>query len=193
MRYKFQNLQNVCVCVRLDVSKRGGNKEDQFDLQLFRTCNGGVKLISRYYPYTDVTSNIHGELETPSRVPTNLDDRHTTLPYAFGLTVHDFDGFFDEVKLVIDLNLIQQNEQCFVRRTLLQGTSLTQWTVSSMSMVLSWSSSIGSESFWSSILLLTKIIRAIVTDVLVVVAIVEFVFHLLDLSSRTVLICQEHF
>nr|GEV56866.1 reverse transcriptase domain-containing protein [Tanacetum cinerariifolium] len=35
----------------------------------------------------------------------------------------------------------------------------------------SWSSSIGSESFWPSILLLTEIIRAIVTDVLVVVAI----------------------
>nr|GEW27662.1 hypothetical protein [Tanacetum cinerariifolium] len=39
-----------------------------------------------------------------------------------------------------------------------------------MSMVHSWSSSIGSESFWPSILLLTEIIRAIVTDVLVVVA-----------------------
>nr|GEX39901.1 putative nucleotidyltransferase, ribonuclease H [Tanacetum cinerariifolium] len=50
------------------------------------------------------------------------------------------------------------------------GTSLTQWTISSISTVLSWSSNVGSESFWPSILLLTEIIRAIVTDVLVVVA-----------------------
>nr|GEX73246.1 putative ribonuclease H-like domain-containing protein [Tanacetum cinerariifolium] len=54
------------------------------------------------------------------------------------------------------------------------GTSLTQWTISSISTVPNWSSSIGSESFWPSILLLTKIIRAIVTDVLVVVASLRF-------------------
>nr|GEX49165.1 putative reverse transcriptase domain-containing protein [Tanacetum cinerariifolium] len=42
--------------------------------------------------------------------------------------------------------------------------------VSSISTVLSWSSIIGSESLWPFILLLTKIIRAIVMDVLVVVA-----------------------
>nr|GEU37709.1 putative reverse transcriptase domain-containing protein [Tanacetum cinerariifolium] len=64
----------------------------------------------------------------------------------------------------------------------LGGTSLTQWTVSSISTVLSWSSSIGSESFWPFILLLTKIIRAIVTDVLVVVAFGENIY-----SSRAFL------
>nr|GEW41461.1 hypothetical protein [Tanacetum cinerariifolium] len=58
-------------------------------------------------------------------------------------------------------------------------------------MVLSWSSSIGFESFLPSVLLLTGIIHVIFMDVLVVVAIVKFVFHLLDLSLGTVLICQE--
>nr|GEY07282.1 retrotransposon protein, putative, unclassified [Tanacetum cinerariifolium] len=41
----------------------------------------------------------------------------------------------------------------------------------SISTVFSWSSSIGSECFWPSILLLAKIIRVIVTDILVVVAV----------------------
>nr|GEU50893.1 FAR1 DNA binding domain, zinc finger, SWIM-type, MULE transposase domain, FHY3/FAR1 family [Tanacetum cinerariifolium] len=68
------------------------------------------------------------------------------------------------------------------------GTSLTQWTVSSISTVLSWSSSIGFESFWPSILLLTKIVRAIVTDVLVVVVLLPLLmFVFLELQQY----CQQ--
>nr|GEX82794.1 hypothetical protein [Tanacetum cinerariifolium] len=55
-----------------------------------------------------------------------------------------------------------------------QGISMTQWTVSSISTILSWSSSIGFESFWPSVLLLMGIIHAIVMDVLVVVASLRF-------------------
>nr|GEZ87796.1 hypothetical protein [Tanacetum cinerariifolium] len=62
---------------------------------------------------------------------------------------------------------------------------MTQWVVSSISTVLSWSSNIGSESFWPSVLLLMGIIHAIVMDVLVVVAVIiiardiPFIFKLL--------------
>nr|GEX26573.1 hypothetical protein [Tanacetum cinerariifolium] len=45
-------------------------------------------------------------------------------------------------------------------------------------------------SSWSFV---SAILGIIVTDVLVVIAIVKFVFYLLDLSLGTVLICQDPF
>nr|GEU57317.1 reverse transcriptase domain-containing protein [Tanacetum cinerariifolium] len=78
-----------------------------------------------------------------------------------------------------------------------KGTSLTQWMVSSISMVLSWSSSIGSESFWPSILLLMGIIHAIFMDVLVVVALpLEFEYlraALLEFNSHLVIALLDYY
>ncbi|GKA99766.1 hypothetical protein Tco_0827760 [Tanacetum coccineum] len=63
---------------------------------------------------------LSGELRTSTRVPAYLDNQNTTLLLTFDLTVHDLDRFFDEVELVVDLNLIQRKGECFVRLTLLQ-------------------------------------------------------------------------
>ncbi|GJS44008.1 hypothetical protein Tco_0569051 [Tanacetum coccineum] len=43
-----------------------------------------------------------------------------TLIQTFDLTPHDFNGFFDKVKFVVNLDFIQWNTKCFVRQTLFQ-------------------------------------------------------------------------
>nr|GEV95416.1 integrase, catalytic region, zinc finger, CCHC-type, peptidase aspartic, catalytic [Tanacetum cinerariifolium] len=143
------------------------------------------------------------------RVPSDFDYRNMTLSYLQVLSnLHDLFGcfmdYFWSCKSVHTFCFLSRDEMrrldstpdC-ARSCVMYGTSLTQWTVSSISTVLSWSSSIGSESFWPSILLLTKIIRAIVTDVLVVVALpLEFKYlraALLEFNSHLVVVLLDYY
>ncbi|GJV66675.1 hypothetical protein Tco_1482184 [Tanacetum coccineum] len=54
---------------------------------------------------------------TSPRILTYLHDLDMALLQTFDLTVHDFDRFFNEVELVIDLDFIQWNSECFVGYT----------------------------------------------------------------------------
>nr|GEZ09593.1 putative reverse transcriptase domain-containing protein [Tanacetum cinerariifolium] len=48
-----------------------------------------------------------GELRTSPVVPTHFDDRNTTLLQTLDFTIHDLDGFFNEVQFVVNLDFIQ--------------------------------------------------------------------------------------
>nr|GFB51254.1 hypothetical protein [Tanacetum cinerariifolium] len=48
-----------------------------------------------------------GELRTSRGVPAHLDYRNTTLLQMLDLTVHDLNGFFNEVQFVVNLDFIQ--------------------------------------------------------------------------------------
>nr|GEZ02577.1 hypothetical protein [Tanacetum cinerariifolium] len=48
-----------------------------------------------------------GELRTSLGVPTHLDYRNTTLLQTLDLTIYDFNGFFNEVQFVVNLDFIQ--------------------------------------------------------------------------------------
>nr|GFB26307.1 putative reverse transcriptase domain-containing protein [Tanacetum cinerariifolium] len=48
-----------------------------------------------------------GELKTSLRVPAHLDNRNMTLLQTLNLTVHDLDGFFNEVQFIVNLDFIQ--------------------------------------------------------------------------------------
>ncbi|GJS58053.1 hypothetical protein Tco_0652837 [Tanacetum coccineum] len=53
-------------------------------------------------------------------IPSNLDDRDTTLFQLFDFLVHNLNRFLEKMELVDDLNLIQRNDECFIRQTFLQ-------------------------------------------------------------------------
>nr|GEZ77159.1 hypothetical protein [Tanacetum cinerariifolium] len=48
-----------------------------------------------------------GELRTSHGVPAHFDNRNTTLLQTLDLTVHNLDGFFNEVQFVVNLDFIQ--------------------------------------------------------------------------------------
>ncbi|GJT21388.1 hypothetical protein Tco_0891325 [Tanacetum coccineum] len=56
---------------------------------------------------------------TLPEIPSDLNVQNTALFPFPDLSVHNRNRFLDEMKFVIDLNLVQRNDECFVRRTLL--------------------------------------------------------------------------
>ncbi|GJY35468.1 regulatory protein NPR3, partial [Tanacetum coccineum] len=62
-----------------------------------------------------------GEFRTSHGIPPNLDDQNTDLLQSFDFPVHNLYRFFDEIKLIFDLDLIQWNDKRFVKQTLLQA------------------------------------------------------------------------
>ncbi|GJS05234.1 zinc finger BED domain-containing protein RICESLEEPER 2-like protein [Tanacetum coccineum] len=49
-----------------------------------------------------------GELRTSPRVPAHFDYRNMTLLQTLDLTVHNLDGFFNEIQFVVNLDLVHQ-------------------------------------------------------------------------------------
>ncbi|GKC25732.1 hypothetical protein Tco_1027882 [Tanacetum coccineum] len=54
-----------------------------------------------------------GELRTSLRVPAYFDNQNTTLLQTLDLTLHNLDGFFDEVQFVVHLDFIQRVDEYF--------------------------------------------------------------------------------
>ncbi|GKC54026.1 hypothetical protein Tco_1076771 [Tanacetum coccineum] len=61
-----------------------------------------------------------GEFRTLPGIPPDLIIQNTTLFQLFDFLVHNLNRFLEGMELVVDLNLIQRNDECFVRQTLLQ-------------------------------------------------------------------------
>nr|GEY27683.1 hypothetical protein [Tanacetum cinerariifolium] len=53
------------------------------------------------------------KLKSSLRIPSHFDDRNVVLLQTFDLTIHDFDSFLDEVKLVVDLDFLQRHNEGF--------------------------------------------------------------------------------
>nr|GEX71396.1 reverse transcriptase domain-containing protein [Tanacetum cinerariifolium] len=72
---------------------------------------------SLYRTFQDPFQGGNGDLGTSLRVPAYLDNWNMTLLQKLDLVVHDLNGFFDEMELAVDLDLIQRNNECFIRYT----------------------------------------------------------------------------
>ncbi|GKB82776.1 hypothetical protein Tco_0949671 [Tanacetum coccineum] len=60
------------------------------------------------------------ELRTSLGVPAHFDNQNMALLQTLDLTVHNLDGFFDEVQFVVNLDLIQWYSKQFISHLFLQ-------------------------------------------------------------------------
>ncbi|GJR90237.1 hypothetical protein Tco_0214248 [Tanacetum coccineum] len=54
------------------------------------------------------------EFKNSLRIPSNFDDHYMALLELFDLAVHEFYQFFNKVKLLVNLDLLQKYDECFV-------------------------------------------------------------------------------
>nr|GEW98323.1 hypothetical protein [Tanacetum cinerariifolium] len=118
------------------------------------------------------------------------------------------DGTLQQIDEALDYRVkefrINRMNPCLntsTRSCVMQGAFLTHGKASTIPTIFSWGGNISPEGFLPSILLLAIIIVAIAIIVIVVLVVVDaiigeaikFIFHFLDLSSRTIVIVKSLF